>query len=383
MTLTAGQIIDAARYSHPSFDAGLVPNSVAARFVSEAQRHLYTAIHEKNPQALVRRWVIALLPGQNIAQVGAGTGYGGPAQRRPGLVGTGTDVGSLATLSEASVPLTPSRAVSVASDATLTDAGAAWGVDAWLGQLVQVTAGQGAGQVRQIASNTADTLTLTQAWTTVPDATSVFQVMTNVEAVTGTVGVQLGKHQPVRSVSSWLVMLDPSGQPYLDLAQPVQVPMTEAIPLPPHYYVDHGLVRFRKADSPQVDPDRQTILTLAPLEQQTAPPRSYSATVVNGQLQLLRPFDQWHHAVALEVPYLPLCPGVSGASDVLLLGDAAEEALVARVAMRMGERAVAMGRMQAAQYSALLGLAQTNAGAYLAMMTHGGRARVSSVTTVW
>ncbi|MFQ5926676.1 MAG: putative Ig domain-containing protein [Terriglobia bacterium] len=46
-----------------------------------------------------------------------------------------------------------------------------------VGRLVEIVAGTGAGQVRRIVSNTATTLTVDAPWDTVPDATSVFRVV--------------------------------------------------------------------------------------------------------------------------------------------------------------------------------------------------------------
>lgn len=60
---------------------------------------------------------------------------------------------------------------------TIGKAGAGWGVNAYAGQRVVVISGTGAGQKRKIASNTADTLTVTRAWDTAPDGTSRFMVM--------------------------------------------------------------------------------------------------------------------------------------------------------------------------------------------------------------
>ena len=50
-------------------------------------------------------------------------------------------------------------------------------VNAEYGKVVWIMAGTGAGQKRNIASNTATTCTITQAWTTIPDSTSVFSIL--------------------------------------------------------------------------------------------------------------------------------------------------------------------------------------------------------------
>ena len=61
---------------------------------------------------------------------------------------------------------------------TLTQTGKTWAVNQWANSQVRIVSGAGAGQIRTIASNTADTLTVS-AWATNPDATSVYQIQGN------------------------------------------------------------------------------------------------------------------------------------------------------------------------------------------------------------
>lgn len=62
---------------------------------------------------------------------------------------------------------------------TLTDSGKAWGTNQWANAQIRITAGTGVGQVRTIASNTGTVLTTSAAWTTNPDATSVYAIEGN------------------------------------------------------------------------------------------------------------------------------------------------------------------------------------------------------------
>jgi hypothetical protein len=62
---------------------------------------------------------------------------------------------------------------------TLTNAAKAWTVNQWTNYQVRISAGTGVGQIRTIASNTATVLTTSVAWTTNPDATSVYQIEAN------------------------------------------------------------------------------------------------------------------------------------------------------------------------------------------------------------
>lgn len=59
---------------------------------------------------------------------------------------------------------------------TLTDSGAAWTTNAFIGYVLTITGGTGNGQRRWIKSNTATVQTIDQAWTTTPDATSTYSV---------------------------------------------------------------------------------------------------------------------------------------------------------------------------------------------------------------
>ena len=62
---------------------------------------------------------------------------------------------------------------------TLTNSGKAWATNQWANSQVRITAGTGAGQIRTIASNTGTVLTVSAAWTTAPDATSVYELTGN------------------------------------------------------------------------------------------------------------------------------------------------------------------------------------------------------------
>src|SRR5207245_11025788 len=52
----------------------------------------------------------------------------------------------------------------------------AWTTDQWAGRVVTITAGTGAGQTNTVSSNTANTLTVSSAWTTTPDGTSKYVI---------------------------------------------------------------------------------------------------------------------------------------------------------------------------------------------------------------
>lgn len=62
---------------------------------------------------------------------------------------------------------------------TLTNSAKTWTVNQWTNSQVRIVSGTGAGQIRTIASNTATVLTTSAAWTTNPDATSVYSIEGN------------------------------------------------------------------------------------------------------------------------------------------------------------------------------------------------------------
>ena len=59
---------------------------------------------------------------------------------------------------------------------TLTDSSKSWTASAHVGYLVRIVSGTGSGQIRGIYANTATQLTVDIAWSTTPDATSVYRI---------------------------------------------------------------------------------------------------------------------------------------------------------------------------------------------------------------
>jgi hypothetical protein len=62
------------------------------------------------------------------------------------------------------------------STTTLADTSKAWTTNVQANRAVTILSGTGAGQVGRIVSNTANTLTISVAWTTAPDTTSVYRI---------------------------------------------------------------------------------------------------------------------------------------------------------------------------------------------------------------
>lgn len=104
------------------------------------------------------------------------------ALQQTGLPATiGTDSKIIATPSfvdDAYVSFATGTATSGGAS-TLTNTAKNWTTNQWTNYQVRIVSGTGAGQIRTIASNTATVLTVSVAWTTAPDATSVYSLEGN------------------------------------------------------------------------------------------------------------------------------------------------------------------------------------------------------------
>lgn len=100
-----------------------------------------------------------------------------------GIPGTwGTDAKLIATPSFGDNGLDVNFATGTATGggaSTLTNSAKAWATNQWANFQVHIIAGTGAGQIRTIASNTGTVLSTATAWTTNPDATSVYHLEGN------------------------------------------------------------------------------------------------------------------------------------------------------------------------------------------------------------
>jgi hypothetical protein len=124
--------------------------------------------------------------------------------------------------------------------------------DADVGRLVRITAGKGLGQIREVASNTAEQWTVTANWNTIPDATSLFEVIEANIGADETLGVvtqlpALSTHQ------GYLVRLNAQGVPYIDYTQPLTVSRDRGVPLPSMLAPVGGTVRYSDGDEEALD----------------------------------------------------------------------------------------------------------------------------------
>jgi hypothetical protein len=94
-----------------------------------------------------------------------------------GLPAWGTDGQLVSTIGSAKEFATGTATAGGAT--TLTNSAKTWGTNMWANYQVRIKSGTGAGQIRTIASNTGTVLTVSAAWTTNPDATSVYAIEGN------------------------------------------------------------------------------------------------------------------------------------------------------------------------------------------------------------
>lgn len=136
-------------------------------------------------QDTLKTWVVDEWAGKRIRIV-AGTGVGQERTVASNTIDTVTADSpwspDLATDSEYEIQTIEDSGTAddpVASTNTLVDATQDWVVNQWAGYLVHIVSGIGAGQSREISTNTGDTLVVTSDWDTNPDETSHYTIELN------------------------------------------------------------------------------------------------------------------------------------------------------------------------------------------------------------
>jgi hypothetical protein len=89
--------------------------------------------------------------------------------------GTGRTLNEMQTLSTFT-GVQESGTATGGSDTTLIHTGESWATNRWRSLTLKIVGGTGNGQERYIISNTADTLTVHEVWTTNPDVTSEYEI---------------------------------------------------------------------------------------------------------------------------------------------------------------------------------------------------------------
>jgi hypothetical protein len=84
------------------------------------------------------------------------------------LVATPSYVGAFAT-----------GTATAGTSTTISNSAKTWTTNQWSNYAIRITSGTGVGQVRYISSNTGTQITVSSAWTTTPDSTSVYSIEGN------------------------------------------------------------------------------------------------------------------------------------------------------------------------------------------------------------
>ena len=380
MPFTLQQAITAARDRGYWFRRERVPDGVLARWLSEYQNALIAKCARRDRHYLRQSASIALsVSTANTPGVaGAGTSGGLPASvdANGNASVVESSAGALVELgltsAEGAAVMVAERVVTSATSTTTTSTGAGRTVNEDVGRVVRITAGRGQGQVREITANTATQWTHA-AWTTIPDTTSLMQVVAPALVTDETADVVTAL--PIESSQTgYLVRINASGVPYLDYTQPLTVSTEAGVALPSVLAVTGGTVRYTDGTA---DP-----LTITDADARFRRFHSPAVFLAGETLHLVGTSDEWSDVASIEVHYLPIAPDLTQRTDVFLLPDAAKGSVVAQAAAFMAARVSAMPDVKMDPTPLVAMGAEAERG-YLASLSIGPRARTTTIREVW
>lgn len=383
MALTLETIVTAARDRHPAFHKSRVPNAVVARFLTGYQRRLISQASDINAEAFAQQASVMfdLAPENALGTAGAGVG-GAPAGLVSGLpVAEGLPAGAAIEVdAESGVILQSPAVVTSATATTLTRAGAGWTVNLFANRYVLITAGPGMGQMRQVLSNTADTLTIStggdnEQWATVPTTESMFTVVDAPLVLTQEAGA-ITAMPALAERSAYLVRLTAGGMPYVDLARPLVARFDVGIDLPPHEYILGGTVRDAAGTG-----TASLYITRYPFRETDA--AVFAAYLMDAKLFLLGDRSTWQGIASIDLRYVPIAPALTALTDYFLLGDGAYDALVARAAAHMAVRVNSLPDETKVDPAPLVEEANLAETVFLSAVGRSARAFPRYVRSVW
>lgn len=327
MSITLGAVITAIRDRHPLFHKTRVTDAVFARFLSDYQNELIGKALARDAGYLSQSVGIAIAFSTANAPgtVGAGTTGGLPGdvsganivvseETAGGLLFplTGSDDGAVVVVAE--------RVATAATANTISSTGAGRTTNQDLGRLVRITAGKGIGQIRAVASNTAAQWVVSANWTTIPDTTSLFEIVTANIGADETLGV-VTQLPAVSTRSGYLVRINAQGAPYLDYTQPLTVTLARGVPLPSMLAPIGGTVRYTDGDEEALE-----LTTYGKRYHARSSPAAY---IVSGSLYLCGDENDWTDVQSIELRYAPIAPVFTALTEYFLVPDAARPALIA------------------------------------------------------
>ncbi len=365
MSLTLGEVITSIRLKHPAFGSDTVPNRVLGEALGSAQRSLAMLGYQRRPTFLSQTFAVAfaLNSANQTGQAGAGTDGGLPSLPDSsgvlGLAEQNAGIAPVYDLSDVTVLAAP-RVITVVTDngndtTTLTFQGSpGWTVDEFLGELLWIVDGPGCGtfSLREILSNTADTITVDGTYDQLPAANeSVAQVIVTPDQSSTELGVVTGL-PAVTTTSGYLVKLDAQGNAYLDLASPVVAQVEAGIPLPQMVKI-LGITCVWVGDASNTDvltpavTSFRTKCALLPYAMRHSPAPFPSCYQLGNSLYLRGYTADWSGVQSLDIRYAPVPPmfstGANALSEYFLLPDFASSVLEAAGAVTAAYYAEAKG----------------------------------------
>lgn len=359
MAILLGDVVTALRLRHPAYGSDTVLTRQLADAYGRIQRSLAQLGTRRYNGFLAQRFPIALdlTPANRAGTVGAGTSGGLPAgtDASGNIVAVEAGAGSLMTydLANAAIQVADFVPTSVgALTVTFTGAGRTVNADQGLALWIVAGPGSGPGAVRTVDSNTADTWTLSDAFTTLPTTASVLRLISLPGAdASGETGGVVVSVPSVQTTAGYLVRINSAGTAYLDLTKPLIATTRSGVALPPHDRILHlDVVR-----NPSIAISASTAYPIGPW-QQSIPVYHQNRRLTGGRCAwvegnelFLGGYDGvWAGVSSLELTVVPIPPLFDGEDrDVLdtafLLPDTAYPALVAQGAAECARVAAAKG----------------------------------------
>lgn len=341
MSFTVEDAIAQVRSVHPAFSRYMVPDKSLADFFTREQRRLMTLAIMRDRQYLAQSMSILFDLSNADADApgtaGAGTSGGVPAESdgAGGYREAQATTGAALTVDDGTV-FVDDTAVTAGTATTADLFGVTWVANVYAGKMARIVAGYGAGtSPRPIASNTiGGHLVVSSAWEITPNTTSVIRIVEGDTAFAESIGVVTDLPSTTQT-RGYLVRLDASGVPYLDVTAPLVAHVARGVPLPAHHVVLGGTVRFGDA-SAQTDFDG-TPLTLVSEAMRFRSFR-YAAFMRGQTLVLVGNRSDWTNVASIELAYVPIPPAFTARTDLFLLPDTALPVLVAKGAVFAASR---------------------------------------------
>lgn len=338
MSILLSSIIDSVRAEHPAFDDKKVGDGLIAQWMTRYQRRLFQKALAYNRHMYATSLMISLVPSDDNTAPYSGAGQEGelPAASASGVATVDpleSTAGKAVTVVEGTVAVSE-RVATSGTTTSLTKTGSGWTVNQFADDyIVKIVRGSGAGQQRQIVSNTSDTIVFDEL-ATAPDSTSIFRI--SAYTLQADEGHLVVADFPMQEDSlGYVVKTDASGNPYIDWTVPIVGKRQQGIPLPQMNTVLGGTVYF---DDGETDP-----LTIVGYKARYRAPGDYPAYISNNELFLIGLIETWEEIAQIELRYVPIPPALTARTSTLLLPDSARDALIGYASLKAALRCRALG----------------------------------------